>query len=145
MGRRSARDEGSSAIELAILAPAMLLVIFVMIQAGLWEYGRNVALDAAQHGVSRLRVLPANQVAAQCPVIETAVADYAKSIGSSGLVTPVAAADYAGVVGGGCLPAGTGLQVHVTVTGHAVSLVPGLDLTISRTATGEIEQFQNDN
>jgi len=31
-----------------------------------------------------------------------------------------------------------------TVTGDTVSLVPGLKLKVSRTATGQIEQFQAD-
>jgi hypothetical protein len=35
-------------------------------------------------------------------------------------------------------------QVSFTVTGNTVSLVPGLTLTVSRTATGSIEQFEAD-
>ena len=35
-------------------------------------------------------------------------------------------------------------QVSFTVTGETISLVPGLKLTVSRTATGPIEQFEAD-
>ena len=35
-------------------------------------------------------------------------------------------------------------QVSFTVTGETVSLVPGLHLEVSRTATGQIEQFEAD-
>ena len=35
-------------------------------------------------------------------------------------------------------------MVSFTVTGDTVSLVPGLKLTVSQTATGPIEQFQAD-
>jgi hypothetical protein len=34
--------------------------------------------------------------------------------------------------------------VSFTVTGETISLVPGLTLTISQTATGPIEQFDAD-
>lgn len=35
-------------------------------------------------------------------------------------------------------------MVSFTVTGETISLVPGLKLTVSRTATGPIEQFEAD-
>jgi hypothetical protein len=35
-------------------------------------------------------------------------------------------------------------MVSFTVTGETISLVPGLTLKVSRTATGPIEQFQAD-
>lgn len=139
-------DEGASAIELAVLAPVLLVVIFSIVQAGLWAYGRNVALDAAEHGVSELRtVQPAQATPAECASVESATTTYAQKLGGSGLVDASAAADYARDVGGGCpQPVGGQNVVHVTVSGHVVSLVPGLTLTVKRTASGRIEQFQND-
>jgi len=67
--RRSER--GVSSLELAILAPAILALIFVSIQTALWLYGRSVALNAAQEGVSRLRLV-------QPPVYTTAVGEKAE-------------------------------------------------------------------
>src|SRR3954468_14627745 len=46
------RDGGSASLEIAILAPALLLLTFVVVQAGLWFYARNLALAAAQEGVT---------------------------------------------------------------------------------------------
>ena len=46
-------DRGSASLEIAILAPALLLLTFVVVQAGLWFYARNLALAAAQEGVTR--------------------------------------------------------------------------------------------
>jgi Flp pilus assembly protein TadG len=43
-------DRGASAVELAVLAPAFLMVIMLIIQFGLWFEARQVALAAAQAG-----------------------------------------------------------------------------------------------
>jgi Flp pilus assembly protein TadG len=39
-------------LEIAILAPALLLVVFTIVQTGLWFYARNLAHAAAQEGVT---------------------------------------------------------------------------------------------
>lgn len=43
-------DRGSSAVELAVLAPAFLMLIMLIIQFGLWFNARQVALASAQAG-----------------------------------------------------------------------------------------------
>lgn len=43
-------DRGSTAVELAVLAPAFLMVIMLIIQFGLWFDARQVALASAQAG-----------------------------------------------------------------------------------------------
>src|SRR2546429_3545965 len=48
--RGVARDQGSSAVELAILAPTVLLIIWLSVQFAFWYQGRQVALAAAQAG-----------------------------------------------------------------------------------------------
>ena len=53
--RRLAGDDGASALELSIVAPAILALIFA-IQAGLFFYCRTVAVQAAREGVSQLRL-----------------------------------------------------------------------------------------
>lgn len=45
-----ASDRGSSAVELAFLAPAFLGVIMLIVQFGLWFNAREIALAAAQAG-----------------------------------------------------------------------------------------------
>src|SRR6266498_301586 len=49
-GSAAPDDHGSSAIELAILAPMLLAMIWLTIQFALWYQGRQVALAAAQLG-----------------------------------------------------------------------------------------------
>ena len=45
-------DRGSVTLEVSILAPVLLLVVFTIIQVGLWSYARSLALGAAQEGVA---------------------------------------------------------------------------------------------
>ena len=48
---RSARAErGSSAVELAVLAPALMMICMLILQFGLWFNARQAALSAAQAG-----------------------------------------------------------------------------------------------
>src|SRR2546421_5726384 len=48
---RAARsDRGSSAVELAVLAPALMLICMLILQFGLWFNARQTALAAAQAG-----------------------------------------------------------------------------------------------
>lgn len=49
MGRR---DRGSATLEIAVLGPVLLLLVFTVVQAGLWAYARNLALAAAQEGAT---------------------------------------------------------------------------------------------
>ena len=48
-------DRGSSTLEIAILGPALLLLIFGVVQAALWFYARNLALAAVQEGADAAR------------------------------------------------------------------------------------------
>src|SRR5262245_14311076 len=52
---RLADDRGSSAVELAILFPAILVLTFASIQVASWFLARDVALNAAQEAVTAQR------------------------------------------------------------------------------------------
>ena len=74
-GRRDQR--GASAVELAMVAPAFLLLIFFSIQAALFFYGRNVALQSAREAVAQLRLSPDGaDYQATRDQIQSDVADY---------------------------------------------------------------------
>ena len=133
--RADRHDRGSASLELAFVAPVFLLVVFVGIQAGLWAYGRSVALQSAREGVSQLRLLPDPQSAAAArPVVEAHVVQFATTVGRESLLRP--AATSRSFVDGTGEP-----RVEVTVTGSVISLVPGLDLTTTQRATGAVEHF----
>jgi Flp pilus assembly protein TadG len=128
--RRLVRDRGTSAIELAILAPMLLALIWLAIQYALYFQGRQVALAAAQVGA---RV--AREEAATVPTWQTDAETQAENY-YNGLGTKV--------LGNGIVATATsnGNDVQVTVTGQAASILFGLPLPIHETAGGPIECFR---
>lgn len=128
-------DSGASSIELAIVAPALLLLIFFGIQAGLFYYGQTVAVQSAREGVSLVRLAQDEAQARDLvPLAEDKAEDFAGAVGRESLLEPQAVADYDDVTG----------RVSVEVTGRVITLVPGLDLTVTQEAFGEIERFEGD-
>lgn len=132
-GRRLRGHRGASALELTLVAPGLLVFIFLTIQAGLYFYGRAVAEQAAREGVSKLRLAQTEQLSdAVRADVQTAVEAYAVAVGRETLLQPEATTTYDAESG----------KVSVTVTGDVITLVPGLDLTITQQVFGEIERFE---
>src|SRR5260370_7565119 len=50
-----ARDRGSSVVEFVVIIPGVLLAILLIIQIGLWQHARHIALPAAQEGARAAR------------------------------------------------------------------------------------------
>lgn len=114
-----------------------MALIFISIQTALWLYGRSVALNAAQEGVARLRLIqPTLYTQAEGERIRADIEEYAQQLGGGSSLGDVRVPPPAYNS-----PEG---MVSLTVEGDTVSLVPGLELTVSRTATGPIEQFEAD-
>jgi Flp pilus assembly protein TadG len=133
--RRLRGDDGASALELSIVAPAILALIFFAIQAGLFFYGRTVAVQAAREGVSQLRLAQTSQIAANIEDdVEDGIESYALALGREALLNPQATGTYDEDAG----------TVSMTVTGTTITLVPGLTLTATGAANGEIERFEAD-
>jgi len=132
--RRAGRgDRGSSAVELVILTPMLLALIWLFIQYALYYQGRQVALAAAQIG-ARVARQDANSVPGWQAIAERSAESYYAGLGTKvlgGAVTAVA------------VPLGVS-QVRVTVTGQAASIMFGLTLTIHESAGGPIECFRPD-
>lgn len=145
-GRRAAaakwlrRDTGASALELTFVGPALLLLIFVSVQAGLFFYGRAVAIQAAREGVSQLRLVQDEDLVTPelMAELEGHVEGYAAQVGSSSLLEPKA--EFVYDAGDPDDPASG--QVRATVSGKVITLVPFLDLTTQQSAVGRIEKFQ---
>lgn len=117
-------DRGNSTLEVAVLFPVMLLLIFGVIQLALHFYARNVAAGAASEGVVAGSVLA----------------------GSSGVALR-AADDFVAAAGSGMLTdthvtvARSTTTITVTVTGQAMNLLPGIHLpAISQTVSGPVER-----
>jgi Flp pilus assembly protein TadG len=133
-GRARRHDErGVSALELSFLAPGFLFLIFFSIQAALFFYGRNVAIQSAREGVSQLRLA---QDQATYESIKGGVASnterFASTVGREALIAPVATPGYDD----------TRARATMTVTGKVITLVPFLDLHVTETAEGPVERFE---
>lgn len=127
------RDRGAAPVELAILLPGILLLLFASIQVASLFLARTVALSAAQQAVSAERGYDAlgsgnadTGVGAQRAA--AFIADAGDWLDPDPLPGPVVAPN--------------GRYVSYTVSGTALSLVPGVTFTVSETANGEIERFE---
>ena len=126
-------ERGVSTVELAVLAPALMMLCMLIIQFGLWFNARQAALAAAQAGAQVAR-----QEAATDPgwrsAAQTAATKYYKELDTKllGKLTATATGNPA-------------TSVYVTVSGPlGYSVFPffGLHLTISATAGGPVECFR---
>jgi Flp pilus assembly protein TadG len=126
-------ERGSSAVELAVLAPALMMICMLILQFGLWFNARQTALAAAQAGA-----LVAREQAASNPdwaaAAQGTAASYYDSLHTSllGRLTAHASGN-------------TRSAVFVTVSGplaYSVFGFFGLNLTISATAGGPVECFR---
>jgi Flp pilus assembly protein TadG len=128
--RRGRGDDGIATLEFVLVTPALIFLIFVVIQFALWYVARHVVLAAAQEGGRASR--DAGQTTAQAEANgQRAALSYVRQIGPGALQgSPGAAVTIAGDV------------ATVTVTGTAASVIPGLTLTIRETSTGAIEKFR---
>jgi Flp pilus assembly protein TadG len=135
--RRLRGDRGASALELSLVAPGLLLFIFFSIQTGLYFYGRAVAEQAAREGVSKLRLAQTETICQNiAEAVKASVEAYAVTVGRETLLDPEATI--------GCPLNVEEEKVTVTVTGDVITLVPGLDLTVTQRVLGEIERFEGD-
>ena len=128
-------DRGSSAVELAILAPALLLLTMIIIQFALWFQARQAALAAAQEGARLARVLSVDARPGWQGLAQDKTMGYYNGLGTHILTMdngyPVAFADpKTGTAG-------------VTVKGTVNSLLGGMTITV--TVKGPQECFHPKN
>ena len=123
------RDDGSSAVELVLLTPLLMFVIFVVVQAALYMHARHVVLAAAQQGARLARTAAPNDQAA----VDSARAgtySYLHQLGADIVADPNVTVTRAGG------------QATVRVTAHAVSILPGFTLNVVETSSGPVEMFR---
>lgn len=126
-------DRGSNVVELAVLAPAFLMVIMLIVQFGLWFNARQAALAAAQAGAQVARE-DAAMTAGWPALAEQASSNYYNTLNTSllGSLKANAHGDPAN-------------QVFVTVSGpmgYSVFNFFGIRWTITETAGGPVECFR---
>jgi Flp pilus assembly protein TadG len=117
-------DRGSATLEVSILAPVLLLVVFTIIQVGLWSYARSLALGAAQEGVSAGRAYGASVDAGRARAQAFLDATAGDSLRNSTVTSTATAA-----------------TLRIEVTGRALSVLPGVPgLPVRQHAQGPIER-----
>ena len=121
---RSHDERGDAVTEVVIVMPALLLLIMVVIQFGLWYHAQNVVQTAAQEGARAARVTGATAADGH----DRALAFIAQAGGGS-VADPDVIAERS--VGG----------VRVEVVAHAPMVVPGLTLGVHAAAASPIEEF----
>ena len=126
-------DRGSNVVELAVLAPALMMLCMLILQFGLWFNARQAALASAQAGA-----LVAREQAARNPqwagAAQAAASHYYTQLNTR-LLGGLTARAYGNPLA----------NVYVTVTGPLGYSVFGffnLHLTISATAGGPVECFR---
>lgn len=123
---RHRAERGSASLEIAILAPAILALTFTIVQAGLWFYARSLALAAAQEGVTAGRAYHATTDAGP-----TRARAFLTEQAGDALLDPTVTTTGT-----------TATTVRVTVTGHALSVLPGVaGLTITQSAQAVREHY----
>lgn len=116
---------GVSAVETAIVVPALLLMLFGIVQTGLYFHARDLASSAAQVAAQRARTVDGTSGAGQAAAVQ-----YVKDTGGGVLLSPVVAVSK------------TATTVRVVVTGTTPALVPGLPMpAIVATVAAPVERL----
>lgn len=122
---RGRSERGSLTVEIALLFPLFLILVLTGVQAAVWWHARSVALAAATAGVNAARVLGGTDADAR-----RAATEVATQAGDGVLTDPHVntGGDQARV------------RVEVTGTAPRVLPIPGLDFTVTQTATAPRER-----
>ncbi|MFF4649266.1 TadE/TadG family type IV pilus assembly protein [Streptomyces sp. NPDC001380] len=112
-------------VSLALVLPAVLVLVLLVVQASLWWYARQVALTAAREGAEAGRAHRAG------PADGTARARAFLDRAGTAVSDPRVSSDGS-----------TAAVVRITVTVRAQSLLPGLDgQLITQHVTAPVERF----
>lgn len=136
-------DRGSSAIELVLVTPLMILLVFGLIQAGLVWNARHVVDAAAQHGAREARTATALTAAISTATVPDGTLNpasdeqlrastlaFLRQIGGRGLADPAVSVRR------------DGSFVTVTVTGTTLGVLPGTRVRVSSSSRTPLEGFR---
>ena len=118
-------ERGAATTELVMATPALLFLLMLLVQVGLWFHAQHVAQAAAQEGVRAVRV--------------------EDGVEADGVERANEFLDWLGreIIQGRAVSATRDADVAtVTITGFAVNVVPGLRFGISEEAEAPVERFR---
>jgi Flp pilus assembly protein TadG len=116
-------DGGGAALTWVLLFPMVLLLLFGGIQIAITSYAKNLALATAQAGVRAATSAPGD-VNRAAPAAQTfAATKAAGTLDNPGINVSL-----------------DGNTVTVTVTAQSHSVVPGMEMTVTQSASGPMER-----
>lgn len=121
---RTRGQRGSTSVEVVLTAPALLLMLMLIVQFGLVAHARSVARSAAEDGAAKARVFNGSATTAEAAT-NTQLDDLGPTIIANRSVEV----------------SRTDTTATVTVTGTVISLVPGLSFDVHETSSGPVERF----
>ncbi len=122
--RRHDEVGAASVVQTVIVAPALLLMLMVIVQFALFEHAQSVAEDAAQQGAEVARRFDGSEATAHDEAERYLTALGPKMLTSHSITVRR-----------------TQQQATVTITGRVISLVPGIHLRIRETSVGPTERY----
>ncbi|WP_442791913.1 TadE/TadG family type IV pilus assembly protein [Micromonospora sp. NBC_01740] len=119
-------DRGANPVELAVVMPVILLLLFASIQAAAWFVARSTALNAAQSAVNAQRLHQAPPGAGEARAVR-----FLKASGGwlVGWKDPAPSCET------------TATEVTCTVRGRSLSVVPGVTFPVHQSAHGTVERW----
>lgn len=121
-GGRGRREQGSIAVEAAVVLPALLLFTMLIVQVGMFLHARAVAASAARQGLDAARVVEGSEAAgtaASLAFLEQA---------HSGIEAPSVVVERGPE------------EVTVTISGEVMSLVPAWSPVVTVTISAPTER-----
>ena len=123
--RVNSGERGSVTLGLAVVFPACLALVLLVVEAALVFHARDIAQAAAQEGLRQARLYDGSAIGGQ-----RRAEDFLAQTGGGDLLD-----------GSEVLVSRDGESVRVEVRGHALSLLPGLRPTVAAVAAGPVERF----
>ncbi|MBO4141759.1 pilus assembly protein [Micromonospora tulbaghiae] len=119
-------ERGANPVELAVVMPVILVMLFGSIQVAVWFVARSTALNAAQTAVNAQRTIDAGPDAGRQRAISflQQAGDWLVGWEQTGPT---------------CVETATG--VTCTVQGRSLSVIPGVSFEVTQTAHGPAERW----
>jgi Flp pilus assembly protein TadG len=116
------RERGSASVEITLAAPLAIFLLLLIVQYAMWAHATHIAQAAANTGVQSARVHGGSQQAGQAD-------------------TQMVLDQMAGTVltGTSVTVDVSGAEATVTVTGHAMAVIPGLSVPVHASVTAPRE------
>lgn len=122
---RGRGQTGAATVELTIIFPVILLLIFGIVQTTVWYHARTLAMLAAQDGLRVAQALDGTAADGHAQAVEALARN-----GASGFLTgPTVTATR------------TSTTATITITARSVALLPGTGLPITQHADGPVERI----